>query len=102
MTESMKASARKSLGEYKPMIQHASGRTEIVGKRGYNEHWIALTNAGETWRWRRGLTFKNREDAVAYAQKHIDSLVEAIERRKAARAERHTRYENQRRYQDRS
>lgn len=96
MTATMTASARKSLGEYKPMIKHASGRTEIVGRRGYNEHWIALTNAGETWRWRRGLTFTDRDDAVAYAQKHIDDLEQAIARRKAERVERHARYAEQR------
>ena len=88
----MKASARKSLGEYKPLIIHDSGRTEVVGQRGHTEHWIALTNSGETYRPRRGVTFVDRDKAVAYAQRHIDRLREFKKRRDQERAERHARY----------
>lgn len=96
MTGTMTPSARKSLGEYKPMIRHGNGRTEIVGKRGYNQHWVALTNGGEAWHWRRGLTFVERSDAIAYAQKHIEDLEKAVARRKAEREARHARYAQQR------
>lgn len=88
----MKASARKSLGEFKPLIVHDSGRTEVVGQRGHTEHWLALTNGGETYRARRGVTFAARADAVAYAQRHIDRLREFKARRDQERAERHARY----------
>ncbi len=91
----MKASARKSLGEYKPLIVHRSGRTEVVGQRGHTEHWQALTNCGETYRARRGVVFKDRKDAVDYAQRHIDRLNEFTARRKRERAERHARYSAQ-------
>lgn len=88
----MKASARKSLGEYKPLIVHDSGRTEVVGKRGHTEYWIALTYSGETYRAHRGVTFPSRKEAIDYAQKHIDRLREFTARRKKEREERHARY----------
>ncbi|PQV52917.1 hypothetical protein LX70_04023 [Defluviimonas denitrificans] len=91
----MKASARKSLGEFKPLIIHDSGRTEVVGKRGHTEHWQALTNGGETYHPVRGVTFPDRGEAVAYAQRHIDRLLEARARRDRERAERHARYATQ-------
>lgn len=91
----MRASARKSLGEYKPLIVHENGRTEVVGKRGRTEHWRALTNCGETYRPQRGVTFADRDEAVAYAQRHIDRLNEAKARRDLQRAERHARYAQQ-------
>lgn len=91
----MKATARKSLGEYKPVIIHDSGRTEVVGKRGHTEHWQALTNCGETYRPRRGVTFTTKEDAIAYAQKHIDRLTEFAARRRAEYAARHDHTRNE-------
>lgn len=91
----MRASARKSLGEYKPLIVHKSGRTEVVGQRGHTERWVALTNSGETYRARRGVTFKSREDAVAYAQRHIGRLNELRASQERERHERHARYATQ-------
>jgi len=91
----MKASARKSLGEYKPLIIHDSGRTEVIGKRSHTEHWIALTNAGTTQHFSRGVTYAERADAVAHAQKHIDRLKEFKARKDQERAERHARYATQ-------
>jgi len=91
----MKSSARKSLGEYKPVIVHGGGRTEVVGQRGHTEHWQAFTNCGETYRAVRGVTFKDREDAVAYAQKHIDRLIEFRDRKVKEREERLARYASQ-------
>jgi hypothetical protein len=88
----MKASARKSLGEYKPLIIHDSGRTEVIGKRGRTEHWQALTNCGETYRPQRGVTFADKGRAIAYAQRHIDRLREFEARKEKEHAERHARY----------
>ncbi len=85
----MKAGARKSLGEYKPLVIHSSGRTEVVGQRGTEELWVALTNGGSTYRARRGVTFATRKDAVAYAQKTIDRTNERIAKSKAAYSARH-------------
>jgi hypothetical protein len=85
----MKASARKSLGEFKPLIIHSDGRTEVVGQRGRTEHWVALTNSGETYRARRGITFETSEEAIAYAQNRIDRLNEFVAKRRAEYEARH-------------
>lgn len=93
----MKASARKSFGEYKPIIIHPhmhlpeiDGRTEVVGQRGRLEVIIPQTKhyqgPTEVWHSKRGVTFVDRSDAVAYAQCEI-------ERRNAARAKARADYE---------
>lgn len=84
----MKASARKSHDEYKPLIIHKSGRTEVVGKRTKSSYWDRV--AGRE-RFCRGVTFADRDEAVAYAQKHIERITADRERRAAERAERHAR-----------
>ncbi len=71
----MKASARKSYGEYKPVIIYDNGRTEICGKKGYVVQEQAQTQFGyssERTIFQRGKTFKERQDAVDYAQAVID------------------------------
>lgn len=72
----MRASARKSYGEYKPVIVHTNGRTEIVGQKGRLDRIQAQTvfysGPSEIWRGRRGVTFTERDDAVAYAQRVIN------------------------------
>lgn len=68
----MKASARKSYGKYKPMVIHPCGRTQILGQRGYVQHWVALTNDGRTYHARRGLTFETRHQAIEYTEKWIE------------------------------
>ncbi len=85
----MKASARKSYGAYKPVVEHDSGRTEIVGKRTKSSYWDVV--AGRE-RYCRGITFATRAEAVAYAQNHIIRLNDAIERRAREHAERRARY----------
>lgn len=56
----MRASARKSFGEYKSMIVHGSGRTEIVRQRVYLEIGQPETKfysgPSEVWHARRGGT----------------------------------------------
>lgn len=87
----MKPSARKSHGEYKPIIIHGCGRTEVIGQRGTIQNWVALTNSGETYYPRRGITFTNREDALACAQRAIDRRVSfRAQRRKQLQAEQAT------------
>lgn len=85
----MKASARKSYDAYKPLIVHDNGRTEIVGKRSKSSYWERV--AGRE-RFCRGVTFADRADAVAYAQRHIERLIADRERRAKERDERHAKY----------
>lgn len=97
MIEPMKASAKKSNGKYKPMIRFGDGSSKILGSRGHTEHWKALTNGGETWRWdRNAAKYENRDDAVAHAQQHIERLRAFKKTCDARRAERHARYAEQR------
>lgn len=95
----MKASARKSYGEYKPLIVHPSGRTEVVGQRGHLERIQPQTKFYdgplEVWHAHRGVTFKSREEAVRYAQQHIDRLIENRARKLAEYEARQKRYAEQ-------
>lgn len=72
----MKPSARKSFGEYKPMIRHTDGRTEICGQRSRTFQIQAETKfysgPSEVTKHYRGATFKTRAEAVAFAQRDID------------------------------
>jgi len=71
----MEATARKSLGEYKPVIRYASGRTEICGQNARLIREFAQTKFGhcsERIKYKRGVTFASRNDAIAYAQRVID------------------------------
>ncbi len=83
-----KASAKKSFGEYKPLMIHPSGYTEILGKRGYVERIQPLTKfyegPTEVIHYQRGKTFQTRVEAIAYAQKYIDKLEASIAERHAA------------------
>ncbi|PKR54246.1 hypothetical protein COO20_08850 [Thalassospira marina] len=86
----MKASARKSYGEYKPVIIHdpdgVRRRTEIVGKRDKYRPIVAETvfysGPSEEIDWSRGVTFVNRDDAIKYAERLIK---QRLARRKAFR-----------------
>jgi hypothetical protein len=83
----MQASARQSYGRYKPIIRHDSGRTEVLGKR-TKSSYLAIVNGHE--RYCRGLTFATRDQAIAYAQDHINRLQKRIDDRRQAYAARHT------------
>jgi hypothetical protein len=98
----MKAGARKSYGEYKPLIitEHFGRvRTEVLGQRSYIQKIQPLTKFydGPTRVKHnlRGLTFPTREEAVAYAEAEIrrrearDALIES------RRCERLERYRGQ-------
>lgn len=57
-------SARKSLGEYKPILSRNEGvlvRTEVLAR-------AASRNIDGNKTFARGLVFKTREEAVAFAQ----------------------------------
>ena len=100
----MKASARKSYGEYKPMIVHPGirgrSRSEIVGQRGHMQRIQPQTKfyegPTEIWHARRGVTFKDRAEAIAYAQKVIDVRKAAHEKYMADYEARQARYAAQR------
>lgn len=79
----MKASARKSYGEFKPVIVHDDGRTEVVGKRERPLVWVPGQAGmhplpGGPTHLVRGKTFAAKADAVAYAQRHIDARTAAM------------------------
>ena len=82
----MKASARKSHGEYKPVIVHDSGRTEIIGR---NVRYCPYTH--RTF-GRRGVVFAGRADAVGYAAQTINRRLDFHHQQTLERVERHKRY----------
>lgn len=74
------ASARKSLGEYKPLIK-VGGRTEVIEQN--PDRFARNTRGGmvQGSRYARGTTYSNRGDAIAAAQLVIDHrLADALER----------------------
>lgn len=78
-----KASARKSLGEYKPLIVYPSGSTEVCEKSPerqdrYTKHGVIKGNKKA-----RGTTYPTKEEAVAAAQRVIDLRLEDAYARKA-------------------
>jgi hypothetical protein len=72
MTAAAKASARKSLGKYKPLIVYPAGNTEVVEQS--PERFTRNTKLGEIKgnKLARGTTYATREEAIAAAQKLID------------------------------
>jgi hypothetical protein len=91
----MTTSARKSFGEYKAVIIHehfGRRRSEILGKSGSVEKVQQQTKfysgPSEILHYRRGLTFRTRETAIAHAQATIESRL--AEHR--ASLERHAAY----------
>ena len=68
-----KASARKSLGEYKPLIVYPEGRTEVCEQS--PERFDRYTKQGviKGQRMARGNTYATREEAIAAAQAVIDA-----------------------------
>jgi hypothetical protein len=86
-----RASARKSYGEYKPIIVHSDGRTEILGKRERPLIWRGKEPLpGGPTHFVRGKTFATRYEAEEFADrvinKRIQSAREAMERFLACRA----------------
>lgn len=76
------ASARKSLGEFKPIIVYPNGKTEVCEQspERANQHTKYGVIKGN--RMARGTTYKTREEAIAAAQAVIDARRdEAIARR---------------------
>ena len=74
------ASARKSLGEYKPLIK-VGGRTEVIEQN--PDRFARNTRDGMVTpnRYARGTTYASRDDAIAAAQQVIDlRLAAAIAR----------------------
>lgn len=70
---SVTASARKSLGEYKPLLVYPNGKTEVCEQSA--ERFDRNTKKGMVNgnRMARGNTYASRQDAIEAAQKVIDT-----------------------------
>lgn len=79
----VKASARKSLGEYKPLLVFADGSTKILEQA--PERKLQYSRAESRYhianKMARGMTYTTREEAIVAAEAHIaDRIAEARER----------------------
>lgn len=82
MTNHVIASARKSKGQYKPIVLFPCGRTLVVEQS--PERFGRNTRTGyiEGQRFARGVTYASREEAIEAAEKYIAwQLAEAIAHR---------------------
>jgi len=66
-----KASARKSFGEYKPLIQFSDGSTEVCEKSPERQDRYTKRGLIPGKRMARGKTYPTREEAVAVAEEII-------------------------------
>jgi hypothetical protein len=67
-----KASARKSLGEYKPLIVYPCGRTEVCEQSPDRHDRNTKRGVIKGNKMARGTTYSTRDEAVAAAQEWID------------------------------
>lgn len=75
------ASARKSLGEYKPLIVYPDGSTEVCEQSPERADRHTKYGVIKGNRKARGTTYKTRAEAIAVAQAWIDARrAEAITR----------------------
>lgn len=74
-----RASARKSLGEYKPLIVYPDGRTEVCEKSPDRVSRNTPKGMVPGNKYARGTTYMARVDAIAAAQAIIDYRREATE-----------------------
>jgi hypothetical protein len=72
MNQSAKASARKSLGEYKPLIIYPNGSTEVCEKSPERNDRNTKAGLVKGNRLARGKTYTTKEEAVEAAQNVID------------------------------
>jgi len=72
MQKSAKASARKSLSEYKPLIVYPNGQTEVCEKSPERSDRHTKKGVVKGNRMARGNTYLNKEDAIASAQNIIN------------------------------
>ena len=70
---SAKASARKSLGEFKPLIIYPNGSTEVCEKSPERADQYTRNGVIPGNRYARGNTYATREEAIAAAQAVIDA-----------------------------
>lgn len=77
------ASARKSKGEYKPIIKYPNGKTEVVEQN--PERFTKYTPKGEIPgnKYARGNTYTTREEAINAAQNAIDMRLAEAKKRHA-------------------
>lgn len=74
-----KASARKSLGEYKPLIVYPDGRTKVCEQSPDRAARNTPKGIVQGNRYARGKTYATRAEAIAAAQDVIDYRREATE-----------------------
>lgn len=67
-----KASARKSLGEFKPLIVYPCGKTEVCEQSPERQERYTKNGPVKGNRLARGNTYLTREEAVEAAQQVID------------------------------
>ena len=77
------ASARKSLGEFKPLIVYPCGKTEVCEKSPERQDRHTKRGVIPGNRLARGNTYGTREEAVLAAQKVLDIRRADAERRVA-------------------
>lgn len=81
MQKSAKASARKSLGEYKPLIVYPDGKTEVCEQSPERFGRNTKTGYVKGNRLARGTTYSSKEEAIEAAQEIInDRREEALAR----------------------
>ena len=68
-----KASARKSLGEYKPLIVYPNGKTEVCEQSPERSDRNTKQGIVPGNRMARGKTYATKEEATAVAQAWIDA-----------------------------
>jgi hypothetical protein len=67
-----KASARKSLGEYKPLIVYPDGRTEVCEQSPERHDRNTKRGIVKGNRMARGVAYSSKEEAIQAAQDVID------------------------------
>lgn len=75
------ASARKSLGEYKPLIVYPGGKTEVCEQSPERRDYNTKQGMVRGNKMARGKTYATREEAIAVAQEWIEMRREDALRR---------------------
>lgn len=90
----LKASARKSKGKFKPLLEDSNGKTRVLEQSPerfdrYTKHGVILGNL-----FARGAVYSTRAEAVAAAQRYMDRCFDDAYTRylKAKNLGRNTKY----------
>lgn len=78
--EASKPSARKSYGEFKPVLVNSRGQTKILGQRGHVQRVQPQTKfyegPTEIYHARRGKTFPTGDEAKSFVANEISTRLE--------------------------